>query len=85
VIDAHDVERELAREAGEGTHQLQAPSGHAPAAASGQGLEAHRRRAERDALVDALRRSGNNRSLAARVLGISRKTLYTKLADHGIG
>jgi two-component system response regulator AtoC len=40
--------------------------------------------AERRALVRALRKTAGNRSLAARLLGISRRTLYNKLAEHGI-
>ncbi|HMI92195.1 MAG TPA: sigma-54 dependent transcriptional regulator [Polyangiales bacterium] len=71
-IDLPELERELARDA---------PGGQA---ASGGELDEHRRRAEGEALREALRRSGDNRSLAARLLGISRRTLYTKLAEHGI-
>ncbi|HET7540976.1 MAG TPA: sigma-54 dependent transcriptional regulator [Polyangiaceae bacterium] len=42
------------------------------------------RRAERRALERALAYAQGNRSLAARVLGVSRATLYNKLADHGL-
>ncbi|HTQ06317.1 MAG TPA: sigma-54 dependent transcriptional regulator [Polyangiaceae bacterium] len=42
------------------------------------------RRAEREALVEALARSAGNRSVAARVLGVSRATLYNKLKELGI-
>jgi len=71
-IDLPELERELARDA---------PAGQA---AGGGALDEHRRRAEGEALREALQRSGDNRSLAARLLGISRRTLYTKLAEHGI-
>jgi two-component system, NtrC family, response regulator AtoC len=33
---------------------------------------------------NALRRAGDNRTVAARLLGISRRTLYNKLAEHGL-
>jgi two-component system response regulator AtoC len=49
-----------------------------------QTLDMHRRDAERSALATALKQANNNRSLAARLLGVSRRTLYTKLHDHGI-
>jgi two-component system response regulator AtoC len=42
------------------------------------------RRAEERALLKALHYAGGNRALAARMLGVSRRTLYTKLEEHGI-
>jgi two-component system response regulator AtoC len=47
-------------------------------------LEAKRRDAEREAVTKALQRAGGNRSQAARVLGVSRRTLYNKLAEFGL-
>ena len=41
--------------------------------------------AERKALIRALESAGGNRSRAARELGISRQTLYTKMEKFGIG
>jgi two-component system NtrC family response regulator len=41
--------------------------------------------AEREALIRALVQAGGNRSAAARTLGISRQTLYTKMTKYGIG
>lgn len=35
--------------------------------------------AEREALVAALKKAGGNRTLAARILGVSRRTLYNKI------
>jgi DNA-binding NtrC family response regulator len=63
-----DVERELGRQA-------------APA---GDTLDLRRRGAEKDAISDALSRAKGNRTLAARLLGVSRRTLYNKLAEHGL-
>jgi transcriptional regulator of acetoin/glycerol metabolism len=40
--------------------------------------------AERDAIVHALRESGNNRVAAAATLGLARSTLYRKIAQYGI-
>jgi DNA-binding NtrC family response regulator len=42
------------------------------------------RRAERAALLSALKRTDGNRTTAARVLGVSRATLYNKLKELGI-
>jgi two-component system response regulator AtoC len=42
------------------------------------------RRAERAALLSALKRTDGNRTIAARVLGVSRATLYNKLKELGI-
>ena len=47
-------------------------------------LPGKRRGAERAALVDALARTRGNRTACARVLGISRRTLYYKLEEHGL-
>jgi DNA-binding NtrC family response regulator len=52
--------------------------------ASGTTLEAKRRDAEREAVTKALERAGGNRTQAARVLGVSRRTLYNKLAEYGL-
>jgi two-component system response regulator AtoC len=75
-----DVERELARDA------QRARSSRASAAppASEPRLEDQRKDAERKAISEALQRASGNRSLAARLLGISRRTLYTKLAELGL-
>ena len=39
---------------------------------------------ERQLIINALAKSKGNKSLAAQMLGISRKSLYKKLADYGI-
>ena len=87
-LTAADVERELARH----SPVITAPAVAAAAGGDGAGadaapagtLEASRRDAEKDAIATALEKSGNNRSMAARLLGISRRGLYHKLAEHGL-
>jgi DNA-binding NtrC family response regulator len=39
---------------------------------------------EREMIAAALARAGNNRSAAARLLGISRAQLYSRLEKHGL-
>jgi DNA-binding NtrC family response regulator len=52
-----------------------------PASAS---LGAHRAVAEKAAIEDALQRCQGNRTQAARLLGVSRRTLYTRLSEFGL-
>jgi two-component system response regulator AtoC len=52
--------------------------------ASDLSLDERRRTGELSALQAALARAGNNRTLAARLLGVSRRTLYSKLQQHGL-
>ena len=52
--------------------------------AEGSGLDEHRRNAEREAVLQALSRAGNKRTVAARLLGVRRRTLYNKLEELGI-
>ena len=47
-------------------------------------LDAQRRDAEKEALLHALSRAKDNRTLAARLLGVSRRTLYNKLREHAL-
>ncbi|MFY1826657.1 sigma-54-dependent transcriptional regulator [Myxococcus fulvus] len=91
TLTGEDVSRELARQPGltapvltppQGVTALAAPAG--PAAESGRTLESQRKDTEKQALVDALSRAGDNRTLAARLLGISRRTLYNKLEEHAL-
>ena len=60
------------------------PSTPSPAAAA-EPLSASLARAERAALLAALQACAGNRRQAASRLGISRASLYAKLAQHGIG
>ncbi|WNZ63389.1 helix-turn-helix domain-containing protein [Myxococcus sp. MxC21-1] len=55
-----------------------------PVTDSARTLESQRKEMERQAMVDALKRAGDNRTLAARLLGISRRTLYNKLEEYGL-
>ncbi|XXF79205.1 sigma-54 dependent transcriptional regulator [Myxococcaceae bacterium GXIMD 01537] len=82
-----DVARELARQPGlmpsPPPAPVAAPSAP-PASSEGRTLESQRKDTEKQALVDALKRAGDNRTLAARLLGISRRTLYNKLEEHAL-
>jgi DNA-binding NtrC family response regulator len=79
-----DVERELGRMAGVVTK----PAAAAVAATAGKSAElalgAQRKETEREALLKALSHASNNRTRAARLLEVSRRTLYNKLKEHGL-
>jgi two-component system response regulator AtoC len=78
LLTREDVEREVQRQKSPGDlrpHAAPAPSGT---------LESQRLEVERRALEDALQRARGNRTLAARLLGVSRRTLYNKLEEHGL-
>jgi two-component system NtrC family response regulator len=48
-------------------------------------LRSARLRAERDVVQEALARSNNTLTVAARLLGVSRPTLYALMEAHGLG
>ncbi len=79
ALTQDDVLRELARVPGT-RPEPSAESGEA----GGLDLATRLRHSEREALSQALVRADNNRTVAARLLGISRRTLYTKLEEHGL-
>lgn len=77
-ITRADVDRELGREpAKSSAPQTSELTGN-------ETLDERRRDTEKTALIDALERSHQNRTLAARVLGVSRRTLYNKMKELGI-
>jgi two-component system response regulator AtoC len=81
TIRGGDVEREIAR----GQAPAPAVDPRAAGSSADETLDGQRRATEAAALRAALDRAGGNRLAAARILGISRRTLYYKLSAHGIG
>jgi two-component system response regulator AtoC len=77
ALSMAEVQKELARASS------QSP-GKAHTTEDAGTLEARVRDAEVEALKDALARAGGNRNLAAKVLGVSRRTLFNKLAAYGV-
>ncbi|WP_338870271.1 sigma-54 dependent transcriptional regulator [Myxococcus stipitatus] len=93
TLTGEDVMRELARQPGlsspvppvpQSSVTASEPGAMAASSESGRTLESQRKDMERQAMVDALKRAGDNRTLAARLLGISRRTLYNKLEEYGL-
>jgi two-component system response regulator AtoC len=81
VLGAADVQRELGRRPGLAPAAPVAPGATAGGAAT---LEGQRKVAEKEAVQAALVEAKDNRSLAAKLLGVSRRTLYNKLEEHGL-
>jgi two-component system, NtrC family, response regulator AtoC len=76
------VEAELRGLCGDGAAGTSGPE---PSLMStGLNLDEVLRRAERRALEKALRKADGNKTVAARILGVSRRTLYNKLEEHGL-
>jgi two-component system, NtrC family, response regulator AtoC len=78
TIEARDVEKELA--------PRPAPFADAPSPAPTKStrLDSARKETEARAIRDALASAAGNRTLAARLLGVSRRALYYKMSEHGI-
>jgi len=84
-IRKQDAERELKRQAG--TVGFAEAEGLAPKVSLESSVLdlAHAvRSAERRAIEKALSKSNGNRNLAARLLGISRRSVYYKLQEYGL-
>ena len=85
-ISGADVERELGRQ--QGALGFAEASGLAPEVSlesTVMDLERARKEAETRAIKKAMAKSGGNKNLAARLLGISRRSLYYKLTELGLG
>ncbi|MDP3156666.1 MAG: sigma-54 dependent transcriptional regulator [Archangium sp.] len=74
LIEETTVQRELERLGGDSPE----------AVSSADSLPERRKDAERQAVEEALKKAGGNRSVAARLLGVSRRTLYNKLESLGL-
>ncbi len=97
ILSVDDVQRELARTPIRSPTVPQTtgiPGAALPTAAPGSpsesvpapdaGLGPQLREAEKKAILDALGKCAGNRTKAARLLGISRRTLYNKIDEYGI-
>jgi two-component system response regulator AtoC len=78
TIEVRDVERELA------PRTSAQPFAATAEEDKSQNLDAAKKQTEREAIRNALTRAQGNRTVAARILGVSRRALYYKLEEHGI-
>ncbi len=81
AVSVAEVRRELERNRSVAGPSLGAGPSTAP---EGRAAPRPRRNISRDDLVEALQHASNNRALAARLLGVSRRTLYNKLGEFAI-
>ena len=85
-VSAADVARELGRAAGAlGFAEATGLTPKLDLDQSALELEVTLKKAERRALERALKSAAGNKNVAARLLGISRRSLYYKLEEHGLG
>ncbi|HEX8793628.1 MAG TPA: sigma-54 dependent transcriptional regulator [Polyangiaceae bacterium] len=74
TLGVADVERELSPQGSPVAESASAPGS----------LDAARKESEREAVRSALAKAGGNRTVAARILGLSRRGLYYKLEELGL-
>jgi len=86
VVTRAEVERELTRVPSSMSRGAAGTDSFPPGGVTGPhlSLDARRKETERETLVKALAQVGNNRTRAARLLEVSRRTLYNKLKEHGL-
>jgi two-component system, NtrC family, response regulator AtoC len=96
IVTDHDVKRELSQgvpfptlasraQVSEAVGGAAPPTGASPTTGTGcLPLDEEIRKAEQSALIRALKRAKGNRTLAARLLGVGRATLYKKIQEYGI-
>jgi PAS domain S-box-containing protein len=70
---------------GKPAHREAEPDWLSPAPTTAGSLKEAVYNAERLAILNALKKTGNNKTRAARLLGISVRSLYNKIERHGIG
>jgi DNA-binding NtrC family response regulator len=79
------AERDVVRELGPQSSAATATTATTPSStAQGADLDSALRDAEKAAIQNALAKAGNNRTVAARILGVSRRALYYKLDAYGL-
>lgn len=84
-ISGGDVQRELGRQQGPlGFAEASGLTPEVSLESTVMDLERARKEAESRAIKKALSKSGGNKNLAARLLGISRRSLYYKLSELGL-
>jgi two-component system, NtrC family, response regulator AtoC len=84
VIAAADVAHELQRQMPLADRDAGTPPTPLPGQPAFPGLDSKRSEAEHDHIVSAMQRALGNRTVAAKLLGISRRTLYNKLHQLGM-
>jgi DNA-binding NtrC family response regulator len=83
AIEERDLPLRIVNWRGEAEELCDAPS-EGPAKPMNSAIQDLADRTERKMIEEALRATGGNRTRAAQILGISRKTLFNKMAAHGI-